>query len=539
MDKMKKYILAIVIFFAIDQLPAQQNIELVSNLPYENGLSDIWGYVDTSGVEYALVAVKGNSGGANGGLSIVSLEDAENPEEIFFAPGTSSTWRDIKTYNGYAYVTTEAADGLMIVDLSGLPDQNSISVHSYLDELWITAHNLYIDENGRMFIFGAGNDSLGVDGVLIYDLNTDPLIPEFVGDYNVAYVHDGMAKGDTLYIANVYQGTFSILDVADPSNPIYLGGSSTPDAFTHNIWVSDDGDHVYTTDEVANAFIASYDISDLEDIEEKDRVQIFPGSQTIVHNVHYMNDYLITSYYKAGVTIHDVSDPENMILTGHYDTSPLSGSGFNGAWGVSPFLPSGLIIASDISEGLFVLQPNYTRASRLEGKITDSETTNPIFDAEIEILESEYEAKDNSDVIGDYKTGLAEEGLFDVMVSKLGYDDVLVEDVQLVNGEVTVLNVSLVPNLSLSVEEKQWQDVKVYPNPIVDQFTIEIPATVQSDRIILELSDLTGRKLYTQQLNTGRTTYSLDRNYEKGVYFIALYSSDTMVYKSKVIISNK
>jgi choice-of-anchor B domain-containing protein len=535
---MIKYILSILLLAVVSQLPAQQNIELVSNLPYQNGLSDIWGYEDTSGVEYALVAVKGAPGG-NGGLSVVSLEDPSNPEEIFFAPGTSSTWRDIKTYNGYAYVTTEAADGLMILNLNGLPDTNSISVHSYLDVLWITAHNLYIDENGHMYVFGAGNDSLGVDGVLIYDLNGDPLSPEFIGEYNVAYVHDGMAKGDTLYTANVYQGTFSIVDVSDPENPVYLGGATTPDSFTHNIWVSDDGDHVYTTDEVSGAFIASYDISDLDDIEEKDRVQIFPGSQTIVHNVHYMNDYLITSYYKAGVTIHDVSDPENMILTGHYDTSPMAGSGFNGAWGVSPFLPSGLIIASDISEGLFVLQPNYTRASRLEGQITDSETSNPIFNAEIEILESEYEAKDESDVQGNYKTGLAEAGLFDVLVSKFGYIDVLVEDVELVNGEVTILNVSLEADLTISVDEREWEDVRIYPNPISDRFTIEIPNSLNTDRIVLELSDLSGRKIYSEQLNSGSNSIYLDQKCENGVYLIALYSSERAVYKTKVVISNR
>ena len=41
-------------------------------------------------------------------------------------------------------------------------------------------------------------------------------------------------------------------------------------------------------------------------------------------------------------------------------------------WGVYPWLPSGLIIASDIEEGLYVLQPNYVRGAYLEGSIRDA-----------------------------------------------------------------------------------------------------------------------------------------------------------------------
>jgi choice-of-anchor B domain-containing protein len=531
----KKYLLLVLLISSLN-LSSQQNIDLVSNLPYENGLSDIWAYVDTSGIEYALVAVKGTPWG-NGGLSVVSLEDPEEPEEVFFAPGTSSTWRDIKTYNGYAYVTTEAADGLMILDLNGLPDTSSIIVENYYDELWITAHNLYIDEAGTMFVFGAGNDSLGVDGVLIYDLNDDPFIPDFIGEYNVAYVHDGMARGDTLYTANVYQGNFSIVDVSDPDDPIYLGGAETPGSFTHNIWVSDDGNYVYTTDEIADAFIASYDISDLDDIEEQDRIQFDPGSSTIVHNVHFLNEYIITSYYKAGITIHDVSDPSNMVQTGHYDTSPLSGSGFNGAWGVTPFLPSGLILASDISEGLFVLDATYTRAARLEGSVTDAGNGNPINAAQVEVLDTEFLTIDESDVLGEYKTGIAEAGLFDVLVTKEGYFDVLVEDVELNNDEVTELNIEMVSETANSINEELLQSLRIYPNPIVDQMHIEFPEFDHFENLYVEISDLSGRLVQLERLMSSNTTVFFESSIQQGVYILSLYSAGTALYKSKFIIS--
>ena len=36
--------------------------------------------------------------------------------EILFVPGMNSIWRDVKTYGHYAYVTTEAMNGLLIID---------------------------------------------------------------------------------------------------------------------------------------------------------------------------------------------------------------------------------------------------------------------------------------------------------------------------------------------------------------------------------------------------------------------------------------
>ncbi|MFM7900674.1 MAG: hypothetical protein ACKPAD_01670, partial [Bacteroidota bacterium] len=65
---------------------------------------------------------------------------------------------------------------------------------------------------------------------------------------------------------------------------------------------------------------ASYDITDLSNIRELDRFQLTPGSQSIVHNTHILNDYAVTSWYKDGFSIADVSRPDNIIPVGRYDT---------------------------------------------------------------------------------------------------------------------------------------------------------------------------------------------------------------------------
>jgi hypothetical protein len=47
-------------------------------------------------------------------------------------------------------------------------------------------------------------------------------------------------------------------------------------------------------------------------------------------------------------------------IIGFYDTyQGPAGNGYEGCWGVYPYLPSGNIIASDVNEGLFVLKLNY------------------------------------------------------------------------------------------------------------------------------------------------------------------------------------
>lgn len=314
--------------------------------------SDIWGWVDSEGNEYAII-------GLNNGTSIIDVTNPANPVEVFFEPGINSIWRDIKTWNNHAYVTTEAKQGLLIIDLSTLPGDANLATSYYTPAgtnggLDMSAHNLFIDENGICYIFGANRDS---GGCIMLDL-ADPKNPIEVGKVENWYVHDGVAKNNILFLANILDGFFSMFDVTDKANPVFLGNRNTPNNFTHNLWFSDDLNYVYTTDEVSGAFLAEYDVSDPGAITETDRIRTTTGTDVIPHNTHFINNFIVTSYYRDGVIIHDVSDKGNMKEVARFDTSPaFSGNGFNGCWGVYPWLPSCNIIASDIENGLYILKP--------------------------------------------------------------------------------------------------------------------------------------------------------------------------------------
>lgn len=456
---MKKYHhlhLLIFSFFILFSISGQQNIQLLNHVNKSSfstqpgDLNDIWGWVDSLGNEYAIV-------GTQNGTFIFDVTDPLNPNEVFHEPGISSIWRDIKTYGNYAYVTTEAQNGLLIIDLNPLPSSTVLSTYYYngpSGSQWASAHNLFIDDRGYVYIFGANRAN---KGCIILDINQDPTQPVEVGIIDNWRTHDGMVMGDTLIMAHVNPGIFSIWDVSNPSSPVQLGQQTTPGAFCHNIWTSDDGDNIWTTDEISNGYIAEYDISDLSNITIKDQIQASSGNNVIPHNTHFINDYLVTSYYTYGVVIHDVSQEGNMIEVGNFDTSPVySGDGFFGCWGVYPWLPSGNLIASDIEEGFYVLGPDYVRGAYLEGNVTDAANSNPINGVNVEILSTGV--INTTTILGDYKSGCSDSGSYDIVFSHPSYQSDTIIGISLSNGNVTFLNHQLNSSNPISIifETKEY-----------------------------------------------------------------------------------
>ncbi|MFN8153417.1 MAG: choice-of-anchor B family protein [Bacteroidia bacterium] len=453
---MKSFCLLLTTVFAVFIIPARaqtnQNIVFRSQLSYGTNvdLSNIWGYVDSLGNEYALV-------GTQTGLSIVDVTNPANPIQKFTVAGTNSFWREVQVWGKYAYVTTEGCcNGLQIINLSNLPA-------SVTSKYWTGSgavagqvtriHTVHIRDgyaylNGSQIFGGAA---------LIVSL-ADPWNPVYVGNTQMAltgtnrYVHDCYVKNDTLYGAHIYGGFFSMINIANKANPVLITTQTTPSSFTHNLWMADNGSRIlYTTDEVSNSYLASYNVSNPSNIVALDRLQGTPGSGSIIHNTYIRNSYAINSYYKDGITIVDVSRPENMITVGRYDTyTQGSGNGFNGAWGVYPYLPSGNIIVSDIDNGLFVLTPTYIRACYLEGNVTDACTHLPLNNVNVVITGGTHHAE-LSKLDGSYKTGTSAAGSFTVSFSKTGYTTKVIQNVMLQNGVLTPLNVELSPVNAVSI----------------------------------------------------------------------------------------
>jgi choice-of-anchor B domain-containing protein len=443
------------LLFSFNAQTPPLNIQQISHVPttsfiVPSELNDIWGWVDNQGKEYAII-------GTNDGTSIFDLSNPSSPQEVFFEPGMNSVWRDVKTYGNYAYVTTEAMNGLLIIDLSNLPDSVNTNTYYYngpSNSQWQKAHNLYIDDRGYAYIFGANR---GLGGAIILDLNQDPTQPVEVADINNWYAHDGMVKGDTLFLANGNNSLFSIWDVSNRSNPVLIAQNPTVGYYSHNIWSSDDGNYIYTTEEDNGGHLSEFNISDLNNIDLTDKIQAEPGNNIMPHNAFYINDYIVNSYYTTGVQIFDVKSKGNIVNVGHFDTSPnFSGGGSNGCWGVYPYLPSGLIIASDIENGFFILSPQYKRAAYLQGNITDASSGSSISGVDVEILNNNNNST-TSNVGGIYKIGTLDPGIYSVVFSNPFYQSDTINQVTLQNDSTTIVDITMysLDPIELNVETKK------------------------------------------------------------------------------------
>jgi len=419
---------------------SQLNMTLAGHVDYaalhDTPLNDCWGYVDETGKEYALV-------GARKGTSIVDISNPASPVEVAWIPGTESVWRDIQVWDDYAYVTTEADDGLLIIDMSPLPASTTLPTAYYFGTPgngFTSAHDIFIDSEGYAYICGANR---GNGGLIILDVHTNPMSPVEVGEFDMWYCHDAFAQGDLLYGAHIGDGLLSVIDITDRSNPVLINTQITPNSFTHNVWVTTNDQYAVTTDEIPGSFLTLYDVSNPNDIREVDRIRSSPGQNIIPHNAFILHDTLIvSSYYTDGITMHDMSRPHNLVEIGHYDTNPLATGTFNGSWGAYAFLPSGRLLASDIELGLFIIEPTIVPACYFEGLVRDASNLNPLQDVSV-TMASDPQA-DQSDSDGEFGVGTVVPGTRNVTFYKVAYYPQTVS-ISFVNGVLVTDTIDLIP----------------------------------------------------------------------------------------------
>jgi choice-of-anchor B domain-containing protein len=408
------------------------NITFKSNVPFgtsNSDLSNICGYTDAAtGREYALV-------GWEQGTKVIEITNPIAPITIVNIPGILNIWREIKVNGQYAYITTEGGGGLKIAYLGNLPSA-TIPIVDWtgpVNGATITnIHALHIDNN-KVYIYGATGTGNGGAAIIADISGVHATAPLYIGTYSnpsAPYIHDGYVRNDTLYAGHISNGFMSIakFNNTTATATILANNVVTPTAFTHNTWLSQNSKYMFTTDENSNSFLGVYDINDPTNPTEIARSQSQnPNSGSIGHNTHIVQkiggEFAVTSWYKDGVVITDVTRPANPVNVGWYDTfTQGTGGGFDGCWGVYPFFPSGNLVCSDIANGLYVLQPTYVRACYFEGLVIDSLTNAPINNANISIaVTPSSNLTASSKFTGDFTTGYPTSGTYTVTVSKSGY----------------------------------------------------------------------------------------------------------------------
>ncbi len=341
--------------------------------PNQPGIyNDVWGYVDDAGNEYAII-------GASDSILIFDVTNTDNVIRVGSEHGDGScAWRDMKTWRNTLYAGSECGDGILIFDLSYLPDSFP-RVNNLLSD-FTASHNIYIDStnSARLYAVGA-NSGLG-EGMVIYDLEADETNPPLLKKLRLDtlpgevpsgpsyYIHDIFVKNDTAYCSHGNTG-YAIWDVSDVNNINRVSDFlelPTPDqaSFSHSSWNTDNDEYAYVATEIGNRQIYIIDQSDkttisLDTTWKEPLLEACGGpSNNVPHNPYVYNGYLYISYYQDGINILDISNEREPFRVGFYDTTP-NNTVYNGTtanWGVYPFLPSGTVIGSDTNNGLYVME---------------------------------------------------------------------------------------------------------------------------------------------------------------------------------------
>jgi hypothetical protein len=486
-----RFLVALLFVLSAVRLSAQLNLELLAHVPNDSGvtLSGCWHYVDSTGGEYALV-------GTRMGLDIWNLDNPTQPERLFQVPGIVNNWREVKTWGGYAYVGSEAVgSGITIVDLRHLPDSIRWKVWTGNDSLTnqINQSHTVAATDGYLYVFGSKVPNMGA---IICSLE-DPWNPDFVGQYQLNYLHDGHIRGDTLWGSEIYQGQFSVIDISDPTQPVLLATQPTPGTFNHNTELSKSGQFLFTTDERVGAPLGSFDVQALDNITLLDRY--FPSQKPtlMVHNVRVLG-----------------SDPSNLIETA------WTVVGNSLVWDADPYLPSGIVFATAKAEGFFVFQPTYQRAARLRGLVTNAATGAPLIDAKVFILNTPN--ADTTGISGQYATGAAGSGTYTVRVERAGFFSKEIPNVVLTSGQTDTLDVALEVDLSSTDEPRSAAAPRVWPTVVTDDFWVEWPTAASTSGWRARLYDASGRTVLNEPLKGSRSRLSAPAGCAAGAYFLVL-----------------
>lgn len=526
---MLKYLAAFFLIFAsvVSSQTSPFNTVLKGTLnPRPNfDYNDIWGYVDSDGREYALM-------GAYQGTAIIEVTNPASPRLVTFITGPNSTWRDIKTHQHYAYITTEgtgSGTGLQIVDLSGLP--NTASLVNTVSTWFTNAHNIYID-NGYAYVIGTG----GGGGLHILDL-ANPAAPVRKSYFTqTGYIHDIYVYNDTAYSSS--ENTYDIINVTNKSNPVLVSSSAAlPSIYAHSGWLSEDKRYFIACEEFNQRDITIWDLQDRNSWNLIVPSWKMPGNSP-VHNVFVKGDYAHISYYKDGYVVIDISDPSNPTLAGWYDTYPLTTGTYEGAWGVYPYLPSGNILVSDINSGLYIIDFTLDNTTPVEltsftaspsgGKIqlswvTATELNNSHF--EIERSANRNEWVKIGEVRGNITTASPSEYSFLDESPLSGKQYYRLKQIDL-DGTFEYSNIIETENAG----PENFLIQQNYPNPFNPSTTINVLVN-ESKTVTLEVFDVLGNlteTLFSGTLESGTHSFRFSgASLPSGMYFARLSDGST------------
>jgi len=338
--------------------------------------NDSWGWTDpSSGKEFALI-------GVSSGVVFVDISNPVVPIIIGTLPTATanSSWRDMKVYNNYAFVVSEApGHGMQVFDLTRLtttintPQTFSPDAH-YTG--FGSAHNIVINEDtGYAYIVGTSRSGTYGGGPLFINIQ-NPTNPVDEGGFE-GYSHDAQVvtyngpdsdySGKEILVGS-NENEVVIVDVTNKGTPIEIATITYSNIeYTHQGWFTEDERYFIVGDELDELRLGNNTRTIVLDFSDLDNplfhMQYFGPTSAIDHNGYVKGDLYFQASYRAGVRILDLTNIGSSSISevGFFDSYPPSDTvGFDGAWNVYPYFPSGNIIISDMESGLFIIRKSGT-----------------------------------------------------------------------------------------------------------------------------------------------------------------------------------
>ncbi len=390
---MRKNLLYLFLIISIGNLFSQAsypslNINLLSHLDPEKSpntggdgrkYSGCWGWYQASkNKEYAIV-------GSNSKTYFIDVTNPLVPviKDSVMARRNNCTWRELKSYQNYCYVASDdgSPNSFQIIDMQYLPD----SVHVVYDDTtyFERAHTVWVDGN-KLYAGGVSPKGSGAINMRVYSLAT-PSVPVLLRtlsqDYpSINYVHDMLVRNDTVFASTGWGGLYVFKYNSGTNKFTQLGSLTTyPESgYNHSSSMTPNGKTLVFCDENTNLSIKVADISNLGNITVSALTRPNMNTGFIAHNPYVVsNEWVYVSCYQDGLMLYDISTPSAPYVKGFFDTYPQGGSGpvtdyggtcCRGNWGAYPWLPSGLVVAVDMQNGIFLLKPSSIIGIKEENK---------------------------------------------------------------------------------------------------------------------------------------------------------------------------
>lgn len=375
------------------------------------GLSDGISFVDISDPNNPIVIGKLNE--TSFARKLIGIEaDKEFPACVVGIGDTpaaksiseGSVWRDVKVFDNHAFIVSDGQiHGMQVFDLTRLRDYNGTFLEFNEDvhyDLFDNAHNIAINEvSGFAYVVGfRANEVCGFErnpnipnsrdttGIHIIDLN-DPKNPSFAGCYvdanteipdsysvGIGYIHDTQCvnyegideehHGKEICFSSA-EGAVVITDVSDKENTETIGFSGvTGMQYSHQGWLTEDQRFFLMNDELDETRLGRNTRTYIWDVQDLDRPTFIGyyshNTSSIDHNLYIRQNFVFQSNYTSGLRILRLGDLDiaELIPVGHFDTQPSSNTtSYTGTWSNYPYFESGVIVVSDINDGLFILKP--------------------------------------------------------------------------------------------------------------------------------------------------------------------------------------